>query len=138
MALPRTRDRRASRRVVRLHEAGAAAATSGHCSYSTGVHGIGRSHRRDVPSGTRRKVGGRLGEILETRQGTPAKQSEIPEELGGVYGTRTRGLRRDRQRSGCSSDWQLLATVWNNWKSIHGQHRPLARFGRTFQSASYT
>ena len=33
MALPRTRDRRASRRVVRLHDASAAVASSGHPSW---------------------------------------------------------------------------------------------------------
>src|SRR5258708_4781209 len=57
---------------------------------------------------------------------------------GGVYGTRTRGLRRDRQRTGCGSEWQLFATVRNAWKSLREKHRLLSRFRRTFQAASYT
>ena len=55
-----------------------------------------------------------------------------------MYGTRTRGLRRDRQRTGCGSEWQLFATVRNAWKSLREKHRLLSRFRRTFQAASYT
>jgi hypothetical protein len=60
------------------------------------------------------------------------------EENGGVYGTRTRGLRRDRQRRGCGRDWQRFATFWNDWKSLREKHRLLSRFRRAFQAASYT
>jgi len=55
-----------------------------------------------------------------------------------VYGTRTRGLRRDRQRTPCGSEWQLFATVRNAWKSVGEKHRLLSRFRKTFQAASYT
>ena len=59
-------------------------------------------------------------------------------ETGGVYGTRTRGLRRDRQRSGYGRKWQRYATVWNDCKSLGEKHRLLSRSRRAFQAASYT
>ena len=58
--------------------------------------------------------------------------------VGGVYGTRTRGLRRDRQRRGCGREWQLFATVRNAWKSVGDKYRLLSRFRKAFEAASYT
>jgi hypothetical protein len=48
------------------------------------------------------------GEVTgDGKRGKKRRASEPETELqnGGVYGTRTRGLRRDRQRTGCGSEW---------------------------------
>lgn len=71
-------------------------------------------------------------------RGSPLVDLAASESWRVVTGTRTLGLRRDRQRRGCGSGWQLFATVWNDWKSIRMQHRRLAGLGKTFQAASYT
>ena len=56
----------------------------------------------------------------ESREGrcqarsSAAKFLDLQDKMvGGVYGTRTRGLRRDRQQRGCGTRWQDFATLWS-------------------------
>ena len=86
IVLPRPRDRRASRRVVRLHDASAAVASSGHRSYL-------RGGARDRTGALRERffwqcpeLRGRPGDILETQEGTPANLLRSLMKLAGCTG----------------------------------------------------
>src|SRR5439155_22096004 len=115
----------------------AAAPSSRDRSYLPGCTGSDGRTSLTLPLANTGKFVAGLETFWRRKKG-PSSLPRSLGETGGVYGTRTRGLRRDRQRRGCGSQWQDFATLWNDWNSAGREFSAHVNVGKGLDAESYT